>query len=82
MGGAEITAFLNHLAVDRDVSASTHNQALCAIVFLYKKVLQPDMPEIDALERARRPENLPVVLSVDEVRAVLQRLEHPVLLIV
>ena len=77
MAGAEITAFLNHLAVERRVSASTHNQALCAIVFLYRHVLAMELPELEGMERARRPEHLPVVLSPAEVRAVLERLTTP-----
>ncbi len=74
MGAAEVEAFLTHLAVERNVSASTQNQAFAAILFLYQKVLEIDLPRIDAL-RARRPEHLPVVLSVDEVRRVLDELD-------
>ena len=82
LGGAEITAFLNHLATERRTSASTQNQALCAIVFLYRRVLERDMPALDSLTRAQRPEHLPTVLSAAEVRAVLARLDRPFLLIV
>jgi integron integrase len=70
MGGAQVTEFLTHLAVDGKVAASTQNQALSALLFLYKKVLHIELPMIDAV-RAQRPERLPVVLSVDEVRQVL-----------
>lgn len=81
MASAEATAFLSHLAVQRRVSASTQNQALCAIVFLYKRVLSLEMPALDGLERARRPVHLPAVLSRREVQAILQALEPPFRLI-
>jgi len=74
LDAAQITAFLNHLAVDRRASASTQNQALCAVVFLYRRVLDLPMPELANLERARRPEHLPAVLSRREVLLVLDRL--------
>jgi len=77
MGAAEITAFLNDLAVRRHTSASTQNQALCALVFLYRKVLELDMPALEGLERARRPDHLPNVLSRRDVVALLDRLEPP-----
>lgn len=77
MGAPEITAFLNHLAVNRHTSASTQNQALCALVFLYRKVLELEMPALDGLERARRPEHLPNVLSPEAVRALLEALHPP-----
>jgi site-specific recombinase XerD len=74
MGGAEITAFLTHLAVDENVAASTQNQALSAILFLYREVLQLDLDfDIDAV-RAKRRQNLPTVLSMDEVKAVLREM--------
>jgi hypothetical protein len=69
LGNDAINDFLTYLAVDRKVSASTQNQALSAILFLYRKVLKLEI-SIDA-ERAKTPERLPVVLSVDEVRRVL-----------
>ena len=68
--GPEISAFLTYLAVDRQVSASTQNQALCAIVFLYRQVLELDPGRLDGV-RARGPERLPVVLSHAEVRRIL-----------
>ena len=74
MGAAEIEAFLTHLAVDRQVSASTQNQAFAALLFLYRSVLDLELPSINAL-RARRPERLPVVLSVEEVRRILAELD-------
>jgi len=77
LGAAEITAFLNDLAVRQRTSASTQNQALCALVFLYRKVLALDMPALDGLERARRPEHLPNVLSRPAVRSLLDQLQPP-----
>jgi integrase len=73
MGGPEVEAFLTHLAVEGQVAASTQNQALAALLFLYQQVLEMELPRLDAV-RARRPERLPVVLSRDEVRAVLDRM--------
>jgi len=74
MGAAEISRFLTFLAVDRKVAASTQNQALSALLFLYGAVLDIDVPWMDDLVRARRSHRLPVVLTRDEVRAVLERL--------
>jgi integron integrase len=75
MGASEVTRFLSSLAVDGRVAASTQNQALSALLFLYRDVLEVDLPWLDAIVRAKRPERLPVVLTRDEVRAVLQRLQ-------
>jgi integron integrase len=75
MGAAEITQFLTWLAVERHVAASTQNQALGALLFLYREVLEQDLPWLDDLVRARRPEHLPVVMTRDEVLAVLQHLQ-------
>src|SRR2546422_1475029 len=74
MGGAEITAFLTALAVNGRVAASTQNQALSALLFLYRDVLEVDLPWLDGVVRAKRPERLPVVLAREEVRAVLRQL--------
>jgi integrase len=74
MGAAEISRFLTFLAVDRKVAASTQNQALSALLFLYGAVLDIDVPWMDDHVRARRSHRLPVVLTRDEVRAVLERL--------
>jgi len=71
LGATEVTAFLSHLATDRNVSASTQNQALSAILFLYREVLAVGLPWLDGLVRARKPARLPAVLTPDEVRAVL-----------
>jgi integron integrase len=75
MGAEEITRFLSSLAVDGRVAASTQNQALSALLFLYRDVLEVDLPWLDGIVRAKRPHRLPIVLTRDEVRAVLQRLE-------
>jgi site-specific recombinase XerD len=72
MGTPEIEAFLTHLAIEGEVSASTQNQALNAILFLYRHVLQQELDRrIDAI-RAKRPTRLPVVLSPEEARAIIQ----------
>ncbi len=71
MGGPEINEFLSHLAVDRNVSASTQNQALCAILFLYRGVLGDEVPWLSDLVRAERRKPLPVVLTRDEVRRLI-----------
>ena len=69
MGAPEVTKFLTALAVDGHVAASTQNQALSALLFLYKDVLEVDLPWLDGVVRAKRPARLPVVLTRDEVRA-------------
>jgi integron integrase len=71
MGAEEVTRFLSSLAVEGRVSSSTQNQALSALLFLYGPVLGVELPWLDELVRAARPQRLPVVLSRDEVRAVL-----------
>ncbi|MDD2725497.1 MAG: integron integrase [Methylovulum sp.] len=75
MGSPEIEMFLTHLAVDGQVSASTQNQALSALLFLYKEVLVLDLPLLENVVRAKRPQRLPVVLTRTEVRAVLVRMK-------
>ena len=75
MGAAEVTAFLTSLAVHDEVAASTQNQALSALLFLYREVLGVEFPWLDDVVRAKRPQHLPVVLTREEVRAVLQRLD-------
>jgi integron integrase len=74
MGAAEVAAFLTSLAVQGKVAASTQNQALSALLFLYREVLGIELPWLDDVVRAKRPLHLPVVLTRDEVRAVIQRL--------
>jgi len=71
MGEKEVRHFLTHLAVDKHVSASTQNQALSAILFLYKRVLEKELDWIDDVVRAKRPKYLPVVLTKKEVTNVL-----------
>jgi integron integrase len=74
LGAPEISAFLTWLAVEQRLSASTQNQALCAVLFLYRDVLQMEIGAIAQMPRARMPARLPVVLSREEVSRVLQRL--------
>ena len=81
MGSAEVNAFLSHLAVDLQVSAPTQNQALAALLFLYRELLERDL-ELEGVVRARTRRRLPVVLSEAEVRAVRQRLEGEAALVV
>ena len=73
MGEAEVNAYLTHLAVEGHVAASTQNQALCALLFLYAHVLGRPLNQL-RVARATRPDRLPVLLSRDEVRAVLDRM--------
>jgi integron integrase len=75
MGAAEVEAFLTHLAVGAKVGASTQNQALQALLFLYRQVLGIELPWLENVTRASRPKRLPVVLSVAEVRSVLAQLD-------
>jgi integron integrase len=71
LGAAEVTAFLNYLANERDVAAATQNQALSALLFLYGRVLEVKLPWLDDLVRAKRPVRLPVVLSQVEMHRLL-----------
>jgi integron integrase len=77
LGAAEVTAFLNWLARERDVAAATQNQALSALLFLYKEVLGTPLPWLDALERAKRPVRLPSVLTPEEVGRLLGKMQGP-----
>jgi integron integrase len=74
LGPQAIGAFISHLATKRDVSASTQNQALAAVVFLYEQVLNIPVGEIADLQRAKRRHGVPVVFSPEEVKAILDRL--------
>ncbi len=74
MGATEITRFLSFLAMKRNVAASTQNQALNAIVFLYKIVLEIDPGIFDGIEWAKKRRHIPVVLSVEEMKSLLKRL--------
>lgn len=75
MDADEVVEFLNWLANERDVAASTQNQALCAIVFLYKQVLDQPLGSFDNLQRAKEPERLPVVLSPKEANKIIANME-------
>ena len=74
LGAREVTAFLTSLAVRRNVAPSTQNQALAALLFLYRSVLEIDLPWLDKVVRARKPARLPVVLTPNEVRRVIERM--------
>ena len=74
MGVDEIRQYLSHLARDDHVAASTQNVALAALLFLYREVLQIDLPLIEGVERAKRPQRIPVVLTPEEVKRVLSQL--------
>jgi integron integrase len=75
MGAAQIEAFLNDLANERDAAASTHNQALSALLFLYGEVLGVELPWLGNIDRPKRPRRLPVVLTRQEVRDVLAHMD-------
>ena len=74
MGSMEVEAFLTYLAVDRNVSASTQNQALSALVFLYRDILDIELSKHMKFTFAKKPAKLPVVLSIYEVDVVLAEL--------
>jgi integron integrase len=74
MGAPEVEAFLTHLAVQSKVAAATQNQAKAALLFLYREVLEQDLPWLQNVEQAKAPKRLPVVLTADEVQMVLSRL--------
>lgn len=82
MGSAEIEAYLNHLALEKKVSASTQSQAKSALLFLYKEVLQRELPAMENLTRVKADKRLPVVLSKHEVQAILSRLDGSMWLLV
>lgn len=77
MGKKEVERYLSHLAVDRNVAPATQNQALNAILFLYRRVLEVELPWLDEVIRAKPRTRIPVVLSVSEVREVLAGLSNP-----
>ena len=74
LGAPEVEAFLTHLAVDGHVSAATQNLAKSAVLFLYREVLERELPWLDHVEWAKMPARLPVVLTRDEVTQILRRL--------
>jgi len=75
MAEPEVNAFLTHLAVKEKVSASTQNQALSALLFLYRHVLGSEIGDLGEVIRARKPKRLPVVMTREEVKAVLSHLQ-------
>jgi len=75
MGGVHVDAFLSNLATVGRVAASTQNQALSALLFLYREVLQVELPWMSEVVRAKRPKHMPVVLTENEVRSLLAHLE-------
>ncbi|MEM7771864.1 MAG: integron integrase [Cyanobacteria bacterium P01_A01_bin.37] len=75
MGVDEMRAYLSYLAVQQHVAASTQNVALSSLLFLYRHVLQIELPYIDGIERAKTPERVPVVFTRSEVSAILARLD-------
>jgi integron integrase len=81
MGAPEVEAFISHLAVDRSVSASTQNQAKSALLFLYKEVLDIELPWLNNITQAKVPKRMPVVLTREEVQAVLSRMDGTIWLI-
>ena len=81
LGGPEVEAFLTSLAIQGRVSASTQNQALAAVLFLYREVLEVQLPWLAGVVRAKRPVHLPVVLSRAEVQRVLANLQGTIWLI-
>lgn len=78
MGATEVSAFLSSLAITAKVAASTQNQALNAILFLYRDVLKIALPWLEDVQRAKRPKHLPVVLTREEVKRILAGLEGTV----
>jgi integron integrase len=75
MGAEEVEAFLTHLATAGQVSASTQNQAVSALLFLYREILGIQLPWLDNVIRAKKPQRLPTVLSKNEVSRVLERMD-------
>lgn len=75
MGGGEVEAFLTRLATHGEVAAGTQNQALAALLFLYREVLGQELPWMDNVVRAKRPRRLPVVLTREEVRCLLAQMQ-------
>src|SRR5438874_669575 len=74
MGAKEFGAFLTYLALQRNVTSSTQNQAFNALIFLYKQVLKIELGKLEGIKRAREPQRLPTVLTKEEVKRILQAL--------
>lgn len=81
MGAPEVQAFLTMLATQRRVSSSTHNQALSALLFLYREALGQDLPWLDGLQRPTHTKRIPTVLTGEEVRALLAAMDGPIALV-
>lgn len=77
LNAEQIEAYLTHLAVNRKVSASTQNQALSALLFLYREVLEIELPYLDGVTRAKRSTRVPVVFTPGEAASVIQKLQPP-----
>ncbi len=75
MGGEEVAAFLSFLASEKNVAAATQNQALNALVFMYTHVLDQPIGEMKGVVRAKKPKRLPVVLSISEVKSLLEKID-------
>jgi len=82
LGAAEIAAFLSWLATARRVSSSTRNQALSAVLFLYKHVIRIEIGAIEQVPRAKMPHRLPVVLSLEEVESILTHVQGTMWIVV
>ena len=80
MGAREVEAFLTHLATDRKVSASTHNQALSAILFLYREVLAIELPWLNGINRPAQKRRIPSLLTKDEVAGLFAQMHGEVAL--
>jgi integron integrase len=76
MGAPEVSEFLTHPAVTRSVAASTQNQALAALLFLYRHILGQNLPWLENVERAKRPARLPLVFTKEEMKAILTQLQQ------
>lgn len=76
MGAAEVEAFLSHLAVEGNVSASTQNQAMFSLLFLYREVLSVDLPWLEKFAPAKKSSHVPVVLTKEEVKIIISRLKE------
>jgi len=79
MGRPEVESFLTALAVERNVTASTQNQALSALLFLYREVLKVDLPWLSDVIRAKKPARLPTVLTQEETRVLLKYVDDPLM---
>ena len=81
MGAAQVQSFLTMLATERHVSASTHSQALSAVLFLYREVLGVDLPWMEELARPGRSRRIPTVLAPDEVGRLIRAMDGPIQLL-